>query len=100
MAGSTLPESAQNSAQQALNAALADSTLPPKPAASEPESGSTEEEQVIELESSAPGIDGDRSVFDDPHTFNVKVSFSFNRRDDDDDVPTLASIVLILDPLV
>jgi len=72
MAGSTLPESAQNSAQQALNAAIADSTLPPKPTASYPEPGSAEEEQVIELESSAPGIDGDRSVFDDPHTFNVK----------------------------
>ena len=77
MAGSTLPESAQNSAQQALNAAIADSTLPLNPAGSEAESGSTEDDQVIELESSAPGIDGDRSVFDDPHTFNVKVSSCF-----------------------
>ncbi|KAF8328196.1 translation initiation factor eIF 4e-like domain-containing protein [Cantharellus anzutake] len=72
MAGSTLPESAQNSAQQALNAAIADSSLPPKPAGSEADFGLNEDEQILELQSSAPGIDSDRSVFDDPHTFTVK----------------------------
>ena len=71
MAGSTLPTTAQNAAQSALNAAIADSPPP------ELEAGQIDEEQVLELESSAPGIDSDRTVFEDPRTFTVKVYISF-----------------------
>jgi len=66
MAGSTLPTTAQNASQNALNAAIADSPPP------ELEAGQIDEEQVLELESSAPGIDSDRTVFEDPRTFTVK----------------------------
>jgi len=68
MTGTTLPAPAHQAAQNALNAALADSN-----GAADLEPGQIlEEEQILELESSAPGADSDRTVFEDPRTFNVK----------------------------
>lgn len=96
MTGSTLPAPAHQAAQSALSAAISDSIPPtsgtglepgqvseetPAPAATtatpesteDSEEGEIVEEQVVELEGSGPaGIDSDRTVFEDPKTFNVK----------------------------
>ena len=89
MSTSTLPAPAQQAAQSALSAAIADS-IPPT-TGTELEAGQVDEEpsevvsavsedeedaqeQVVELEGSAPaGLDADRTVFEDAKTFNVKV---------------------------
>ena len=70
---STIPPSAQQAAQNALNAVIdADSSRNDSSTSRVP--GEDDAGQVLELNSNPPA-DVDRTVFEDPKSFNVKVRF-------------------------